>query len=163
MNNVVFLELEGCRVATFDWSFPSGALIDRSTRVTYGSPNQVLSSGDYGNRIPVYLLDSGSSPGNDNAWCNFKCSGCHRPLQASRWWLYTNGGYRGMRQPENSLGRFQGRRGTEMADTGLRPYPPCVGPLPTELSDGGCWHSDRSGTTCDGLAGYYGINPNRFV
>ncbi len=50
-----------------------------------------------------------------------------------------------------------------MDNAGLRPYLPCVTPLPAELADGVCWHFNRSGTTCDGLAGYYGIRPSRFV
>jgi len=163
MINVVFLEMEGGSVATFDWAFPSGALTDRATRRTFGSPNQVLSSGVYADRVKAYELDSGGRAGDDNAWCNFKCSGCHRPLQASRWYLKKNGGFSRMKDPENSLGKFIGERGTEMDDAGLRPYSP-NGVLPAELSDGVCWHENRwRQVKCDGLAAYYNIAPSRFV
>ena len=158
----MFLELTDGTVATFDWSFPTGSMTDRHTEISYRSPNQALHSGNYSNRVGAYRLDSGSRAGDDNAWCNFKCSGCFRPLQAARWFLYESGAYRGMKAPENSLGRFQGARGTEMDNAGLRPYPPHPRPTPRELGDSVCWHFSISGTTCEGLSDYYGISLTRF-
>jgi hypothetical protein len=145
MRGVVFLELNAGRVATFDFTLPSGVLIDRATGTHYAGPNRTL--GNYRNRVKACLLDSGGRSGDDNAWCNFKCSGCFRPLQATRWHLIEElGGYGGpgtgvrrMLRPENSLGNYIGSRRTGMDPANLRPYRPQITTLPAELSDEVCW------------------------
>lgn len=164
MEDVIFLELHRGLIAIFDWPFPFSSLTNRSTGKTYGSLNKALTSGDFDNRVPAYLLDSGSRPGPDNSWCNFRCSGCFRPLQASRWYLYSGSDVsRSIRAPQNSLGNFTGSRGTEMDDANLRPYRPDASPLPPELSDGICYHQDRGlRLACDALYELYGIDPSRF-
>ena len=162
MLGVVFLEMKDGSVVPFDLTASTGTLKDRRTGVTYENSAQVLDSPVYADRVPAYLLDPGSRAGDDNAWCNFKCSGCFRPLQASRWYHYNSGRYKGMKKPQNSLGRFIGSRGTEMDDAGLRPYSP-NGVLPAELSDGVCWHENRwLKVACGDLGDYYEIDPSRF-
>jgi hypothetical protein len=164
VDGVVFLEMTNGSVALFDLSPATGAITDRLTGARYGSTAQVIGSKLFSGRVPAYLLDSGSFAGVDNAWCHFKCSGCYRPLQASRWYQYDQDRYKGMRKPQNSLGRFVGSRGTEMDDANLRPYRPAGFALPAELSDGRCWHQGEwLGVTCDGLASFYGISATRFV
>lgn len=145
MEGVVFLELTAGRIATFEFMLPSGVLMDRATGIRYLGPNQTL--GHYRDRTNAYVLDSGSRAGDDNAWCNFKCSGCFRPLQATRWHLFEElGGYGGpgtgvrrMLRPENSLGEYVGSRGTDMDPANLRSYPPRIATLPAALTDQVCW------------------------
>ena len=130
MRGVVFLELANGRIATFDFTLPPEVLIDRSTGTHFLGPNRTL--GNYQDRARAYLLDSGGRTGDDNAWFNPKCSGCFRPLQATRWYLFEElGGYGGtgtgvrrMLRPENSLGEYNGSRGPEMDPANLRPYRP---------------------------------------
>jgi hypothetical protein len=158
VKGVVFLETIGGSVRTFDWQLPSGVLIDRNTGVRYDGPNQAISA--HPQRIPAYSLDSGGRAGDDNSWCNFKCSGCFRPVQASRWYLYEAlGGFGGpktgvvrMRRPENGLGRFIGRRAEQIDSASLRPKTPVVTPESAEF-DGACW----LGIPCNSLGPYYGI------
>ena len=164
VDGVVFLEMTNGSVALFDLSPATGAITDRLTGALYGSTAEVLDSELFSGRIPAYLLLSGSRAGDGNTWCNFKCSGCHRPLQASRWYWCDQERYKGMRKPQNSLGRFIGSRGTEMDDANLHPYRPSGFTLPAELTDGRCWHQGEwLGVTCDGLGPFYGIDPTRFV
>jgi hypothetical protein len=165
MENLVFLELTNGDVATFSFERGTGILtpFDAPANRFMGF-NQALEART--DLTPAYLLDSGSRAGNGNAWCNFKCSGCYRPLQASRWYLLEGlGGFGGrgtgvqkMRRPENSLGRFIGRRGTELDNAGLRAIPPARTPLPEGIGDGECW----LGRSCESLHEFYGVPLDRF-
>ena len=145
MHGMVFIEMTDTEPAALRFELPGGVLSDwNNPAVEYFGPNQAVVA--HPGRTRAYLLDSGSRAGDDNSWCNLKCSGCYRPLQASRWYLFDHlGGFGGrgtgvqkMRRPENSLGRFRGSRGTELDNAGLRPYPPLRG-LPLEVDDGNCW------------------------
>lgn len=166
MLGVVFIELEHNRLAQLNFALPSGWLTDRNSGVSYAGPNQAINGGDFEDRVPAYELDSGGRAGDDNAWCNLRCSGCHRPLQASRWYLFDHlGGFGGrgtgvsmMRRPENSLGRFVGSRGTEIDNAGLRPKTPLLVVVPKELTDSECW----LGVKCVDMAEFYGIPRERF-
>jgi DNA-binding transcriptional regulator YiaG len=91
-----------------------GRLARRGT-TEWLTPNTMLHR--FPDRAPAYKLDSGSRRGDDNAWCNYYCSGCFRPLMASRWWWHANGG--GSRRPKI--------RQQHLDPANLRPHPPAVG------------------------------------
>ena len=83
-----------------------------------------------------YPLDGGGFPGFDNAWCNFYCSGCYFPMQASRqYWFDTWGS---IRSPYPR---------SELNSAHFRAYPPAAS-LPTS---GECWHEWSSGQNCSAL------------
>jgi hypothetical protein len=134
MDGVIFLDL-GNLVECFRFDFGTGAVTRLDyPRETSRSTNEAL--GNFPNRLPAYLLDSGSRPGDDNAWCNFKCSGCYRPAQAARWTLFNRDPYRGMRTPKNTP--------ADLDPANRRPYPPRCDQTGT-LGDGDCW----TGHPCD--------------
>ena len=164
MRRAVFLDMKHGDPAVLRFELPSGILSPwHDPSIEYFGPNRAIEA--HPERVPAYLLDSGSRAGDGNSWCNLKCTGCYRPLQASRWYLFDqlNGfggpgtGVARMRRPENSLGRFHGERGTEMDDAGLRPYPPHRR-LPAEIDDGRCWLDVQ----CGGLWEFYEVAESRF-
>ncbi len=163
---MVFLQTACDEVELYEFDTAASSLTRRgASGIQYRSPNQAML--DHPRRLPAYPLISliGRS-GDGNSWNNFRCSGCFRPLQASRWHLLENlGGFGGsgtpmsrMRVPENSLGRFTGQRGTEMDDAGLRPHRPRIEIMPHGLGDGECWLGD----SCTDLHADYRIPRERF-
>jgi hypothetical protein len=114
MRGVIFLDLDNS-VVRFRFDFETGEISTLDGGVaTFSSMNEGLRH--YPNRVPAYRLDSGSRAGDDNAWCNFKCSGCYRPVQTWRWALFDQNPYRGMRTPKNSP--------ADLDPANRRQYPP---------------------------------------
>ena len=89
-------------------------------------------------RYPGYLLDSGTFPPIDNSWCNYYCSGCFVPLQASRQYWFDTWGRIREPYPRNHLDPAH-----------FRSYPPQDGTDNFEPSE--CWHQWSSGLACSNL------------
>jgi hypothetical protein len=145
--NVLFLDL-GDQIELFHFDSPTGQVSPFSNpAIHYQSTNTALAQ--YPNRVAPYALDSARYPGGLNAWCNFKCSGCHRPIQAVHEWVYDNRRYHNMRRPGNTP--------DEQDNVNRRPYPPAFDQFDL-LGDEQCW----IGHSCVSTGTDYGLTPDQF-
>lgn len=167
MKNVVFLEKQDGTLVFFDWEVPGSGVVTerRHPSQKFLGLRNVINDARFRGRVKAYSL-SNNTQAPENPWNVFKCSGCFRPIQASRWYVYEElGGFGGhpslvrkMTKPRNGIGKFKGSSKLKLDKNHFKPKTPNVLPVAPELNNE-CWLN----RPCHCLWEFYDVDSSLFT